>query len=212
MRSLRGSGLVLIPICLIAFSCASSRKKTEPELSHLIGKKVALIEVDGEATPRQVVEVALINQLVKRGTFEIVPKQEVTAARVAPDIDLRDGRAIAKRAGADFALVAQVVRFDLKTRDGYDSEVVEDSEMAAERGENERKTERVYKARSQTGDVAVRLEFTDVQNGEKRSALAEATDTETGNAKSEAIHLSPGLRFLEKIANTAFQRFFEKYQ
>lgn len=193
--------------------CSGKKAKTTPELSRLVGKKVALIGVEGEATSRSVVEVALINQLVRTGTFEIVSKQEVDAARNAPDVDPTDWKTVSRRAGADYALQAKVLAFSAETKKGYSEEAIEDSQLEEETGNG--KTTRMIKVERMDGHVSVELQFTDVSekgSGETRSGIAERSDSVTAEGKTGAVHLPPKLRFLEKIANEAFHQFFEKYR
>jgi hypothetical protein len=203
--------------CLLAtagcFAAAcSSAPKRAPELGKLAGRKVALVEVEGEPTARRVVEVALVNQLLRRGTFELLSRQDVENARTEAGQDPTDWRGIARRAGADWALRAEVVRFSAEEHQGYSSQQVEDGQLAAERGEADRRTERVFKVRSLEGDVGIGLTFAELKTGELRQAVAEARDRavsdETG---AGAPRLPPRLRFLERLTEEAFRRFFDQY-
>jgi hypothetical protein len=208
-RSLSGL-FVLGAIALSLQACSSAKKKTTPVLSDMNGKKVALISVDGEETPKKIVEVALVNQLVQRGTFILVPKPDVEAARAAPEQDPTDWKGIAKRAGADFALQAKVLKFDAPVREGYSSEEVVDSQLAEEMG-TDGKTQQVFKTKSMEGDVQVELQFTRLEDGDTRSGVAEAREKVEANAKSSSIRMPPPLRFLEKLSNKAFREFFDRY-
>ena len=199
-----------IAVTLLAFGCSHAKTKN-PQLSKLEGKKVALVDVEGETTARQVVEVALVNQLVQRGTFLLVSKQDVQAARDLPGMSPVDDLGIAKKAGADFALAAKVLEFDGTTRSGVSSETVNDSQLAEERGTHEAMTERLYPVKSLTGKVRVELTFTNVATGEIRSGIAEKQDTLVNEGKTEAVHLPPKLGYLENLSNEAFRDFFERY-
>ena len=199
----------------LAAGCSTAKKKTAPELARLEGRKVALVDIDGEETARRVVEVALINQLANRGTFILVSKQDVEAARAAPDQSPTDWKGLARRSGAEFALRAKVLEFSAETREGYSSEMVEDSQLAQEQGESARKSERIFKAKAIDGKVRVQLEFTELSPKDAsdavRVAVAEKTDRVSGDEKDGAIHLPPKLRFLENLTNEAFREFFERY-
>jgi hypothetical protein len=203
-------------LAVSAVGCAHARKKT-PELSDMLGKKVALVSVDAEDTQRKVTEVALINQLIKNGSFDLVSKQDVEEARKNVNQDPTDWVGIARRAGADYALRAKMLEFDATERQGYSSEQVDDSQMKQDMGQfmkDDEKTERLYKVKSLVGKVRVQLDFskTDPQDPDLRSAVAEASDSVTVEGKSEAAHLPPKLRFLEKLENEAFAKFFEQYK
>lgn len=193
--------------------CSHARKKTV-ELSEMQGKKVALISIDGEETARKVTEVALINQLVQHGSFDLVSKQDVEKARVAPDQDPMDWIGIARRSGADYALKAKVLQFDATENKGYSSEKVEDSQMAQDMGEDHRMTDQIYKVKSLVGHVQIQLDFakTDPKDPDLRTGVAEAEDTVTAGTRTEAPHLPPSLRFLEQIEGKAFAKFFEQYK
>jgi hypothetical protein len=146
---------------------------------------------------------------VKRGTFILVSKEDVDAARTAPSQDPTDYKGIALRSGADYALEAKVEEFSAKTTSGYSAVDENDSQLEAETGSG--KSQRLYKVRQMVGRVAVKLTFVDTHTGEVRSAVAEADGTATAENKEQAEYLPPKLRFLEGISNDAFQKFFEKY-
>ncbi len=205
-----------LSLLLVFSGCSSAPKKSTPELAQLEGKKVALLEIQGEATSRSVVEVALINQLVRRGTFILISKPDLEKARQDPALDPTDWRAIANAVGADYALKARVLEFDTTEREGYSAVEEEDSQLAEERGSNEAKTKRLYKVKSLEGRVKVQLEFTDLHamkgDPDTRVAIAEKEDRVVAEAKTRGIRLPPRLRFLEKLSNEAFERFFEVYR
>jgi len=219
--SLRPSWKRRISLAALAFflaagtaGCSSSPKRTTPELSKLEGKKIALVDLEGEPTARKIVEVALVNQLVQRGTFFLVPKEEVEAARAEASHDPTDWKGLARRVNADFALRAKVLTFEAKTREGYSSEEVEDSQLEAERGEKDNKLVRLYKVKAMTGNVRVQLEFSGVGKDidpDPRTGVAEESHEVTAEARTGAAHLPPKLRFLENLANDAFRKFFDQY-
>jgi hypothetical protein len=208
MRSLHRASISLLVSFFIFGACSHAPKKT-PELAKLEGKKVALVEVTGEATAKRVAEVALINQLTSRGTFILISKEDVEAARTAYQQDPSDWRGVARRAGADYALIAHVLEFRAETRTGYSHETVEDSLMEKETGEA--KTDNLYKVKSLHGSVKIELQFADLKTGDVRRGVTEKADTATADERNGGIHLPPRLRFLEGLCNEAFKDFFDKY-
>lgn len=197
-------------------ACSGKKTKADPELSALFGKKVALVDIQGETTARTIVEVALVNQLMRTGDFILIAKNEVAAARKHVDQDPMDLNGIAKRAGADVALRAVVDQFDAVEREGYSAFEEEDSQLAEERGDDG-KSLKYYKVRSLEGTVRVTLEFTNlsaspITDADTRSGLAEYSDKVVADNRKSAPHLPPRLRYLETIANEAFKRFFDKYR
>lgn len=205
--------LVALGAALASGGCSHAAKH-RVELSELQGKKVALVSIDGEETAKKVTEVALVNQLVQHGSFDLVAKEDVEKARIAPDQDPMDWIGIARRAGADYALKAKVLTFDATERQGYSSEKVEDSQMAQDMGEDHRMTEQIFKVKSLTGTVKVQLDFakTDPKDPELKSGVAEAEDVASSGTRTEAPHLPPSLRFLEQVEGKAFAKFFEEYK
>lgn len=209
-----GAALVLLATLTLLSSCKTARKTT-PELSRLEGKRVALVEVEGEETSRKITEVALVNQLIKNGSFILISKQEIELARKAPEQDPLDWKGISRRAGADYALKTKVLKFDADVHEGYSEEIVDDSQMAEERGEEGRRVKRLYKVKAMRGAVQFQMDFTGVSEGlsqESRSGIAEASEEVKVEWNRAATHLPPKLRFLETLSNRAFEDFFKKYQ
>jgi hypothetical protein len=209
-----GATLVFLLIVTILGGCKTARKTT-PELSRLEGKRVALVEVEGEETSRKIAEVALVNQLIKNGSFILISKQEIELARKAPEQDPMDWKGISRRAGADYALKTKVLKFDADVHEGYSEEIVDDSQMAEERGEEGRRVKRLYKVKAMKGAVQFQMDFTGVSEGslqESRSGIAEASEEVKVEWNRAATHLPPKLRFLETLSNRAFEDFFKKYQ
>jgi hypothetical protein len=204
---------------LAASACASKPTRTTPKLSELEGKKVALVEVESEPTQRQMIEVALVNQLVRDGSFELISKQAIDQARSAPDLSPTDWQGIAKRAGADLALRARVIEFTAQDHEGFTRVEKEDSLLAAEQGESARKSKQLVRAKSIEGRVQIELSFTELANSshdnsqsKTRQAVAEATETVTSDQSQGPIQLPGKMRFLEKLTNRAFAEFFDRYR
>ncbi len=203
--------LVAASACLT--SCSTAKKKTTPELSKLEGKKVALISIDGEETAKKVIEVSLVNQLLKTGYFELIEKEVILKAKTRPEVNPLDVRQIAKTSGADYALEAKVLDFTGEDSEGFNKVTVNDSQMAKERGEKERMVERLVKVKKREARVAIELTFTEVAGDQdKRVGVAGASESVTDSEEKEAIHLPPKLRLLESVAEKAFAKFFEEYK
>jgi hypothetical protein len=202
--------LVLVIAAGLALSACSTAKRKTPELADFEGKRVALVDIDGEPSERSVVEVALVNQLAKHGSFILVNKREIEAAKTAHDSDTTKWLQIAKKADAEVALKAKVLQFDGDTHEGYSKEQINDSQLEAERGDGH--DERVFKVKALRGKVRVELTFHRLDNQDERVGVAEAEGEVIEEARVKAARLPPKMRFLEQLANQAFARFFEMYQ
>ena len=205
--------LPALALATLAGSCSSAKKKTTPELSRLEGKKVALVDVEAEPTARTIVEVALVNQLIQRGSFQLLSKQDVDTAKAAPGVDTSDWKAVAKKAGADVALRAKVREFDAQTHEGYDKEMAEDSQMIEERGEEGRRTEKLIKVHSIRAKVRVELQFLTLDDNDLRTGVADAeTEEVRKDSRQGAARLPPKMSVLQKLTEGAFKKFFERYE
>jgi TolB-like protein len=191
-------------------ACSHSAPKTTPELSQMLGKKVAFVEIVGEKTAQQATEVALINQLTRNGTFIIVSKEDVEAARIQFQQDPSDWKGIAKRAGADYALKARVLDFTSQVNVGYSHQTVDDSQMEAETGEA--KSDELYKVKRLVGHVKVELQFANLADGTVKVGTAEKDGQVEGDERKAAVHLPPRLSFLISLLEQTFQDFFKEYQ
>lgn len=156
---------------------------------------MALVGIEGEPTAARTVEVALVNELVKSGAFELVNKREARAD---------------DHGGAEYLLRIQVLEFSATEQTGYDEVEVEDSQLKEETGDG--KTKRILKAKSMKGTVRCRFDFTTVATNEVRTATTESSETLVANEEKAAIHLPPKLRFLEGLAQKTLHRFFEEYR
>lgn len=203
---------LIIFVFLFKSGCSHEKPKTTPELSKLEGKKVALVEIEGEHTAQTIVEVALVNQLLETGTFTLISKKEVEAARTTFDQNPTDLLGIARKSGADYALQVKVLEMAADTREGYSAQEIEDTQLRAERGDEANKATRLYKVKALSGKVRVELSFTALADNDVRKAVAEEEQEMTVDSSQGAIHLPPKIRFLEKLANSAFKKFFENYR
>ena len=206
--------LALGLITIVSSGCSTGRVGTDPEISKLQGKKVALVELDGEPNARAIVEVALVNQLVKRGSFILISEKDVMKSRAAPDQDPTDWKAIAKNAGAEYALRGNILEFSAEQSESYSAVEEPDSQLEAETGKQ--KAERIVKIKTLEGAVRVQLEFADLERNPDQSPLvqtgvAEHNEKITTDPVKKGPELPPRLRFLENLTNEAFRKFFERY-
>jgi len=198
---------------ILGTAACSSAPKNRPVLSEMEGKKVALVSIEGSETQKRIIEVALVNQLVRNGSFLLIPREEVDRARTHPAQDPRDIQGIARRSKADYALTAKVAEFLAEEREGYSEEKVEyDSLLAQERGESRASTTRLFKVKSLEGKVKIQLRFIDLDAHQVREGDALAQQTLRSSGKRGAPKLPPKLRFLEKLTQQAFAEFFKNYR
>ncbi len=199
-------------------ACSSGSKRTTPKLSEMTGKKVALVEIDAEPSTRLSVEVSLVNELIARGTFELIAKGDLEKAKQDPALNPLDAVALGKRVGADYVLKTRVRSFTADETSGYVKIKVEDSQLAAEQGEKARWTEKPVKAKSLVGTVHLELEFTDLARFEKnptdavKTGPAVATQRIDATEEKGAIALPPKMKFLDQLTRKAVRSFFEEFQ
>lgn len=205
-------GLAAVAVLLtFATACSSSKKRaSEPELSRYKGKKIALVELKAEKTARTIVEVALANQIAKRGTFVLLPKQDYDEARARIGVNTIDPNEVARAMGADYSLRIRLDQFEAKETKGFSKEEVDDSQLAAERGSG--KASQVYPVKALEGKVRASLTFTDLTSGDVRAGDAVGMDRVEADAKTEAIHLPPKMKFLSDLTEKAFEEFFDRLE
>ena len=211
-----------IVLLLVSITACSGKKKRPSEeglsdqevaannldFDQIKGRKIALLSISGEQTGRKIVEVALVNQIKKRGTFSMVSKQSIEKSKERVEQDPMDDAGIAKGAGADLGLRVEILKFDAQEHTGYSKEEIEDDELKAERGDG--KATRYFRAKSVEYDIQYRLDFTDVTNNTKRIALLQKQDRELAEEQKGSMRFSPRLRHMEKLTNEMFDEFFTK--
>ena len=205
-------GLLLLLVGL----CACSGAKRRPDVLELAeGRKIALLDVDGEggASARSVVEVGLINALSEGGQFELVSKQDVQAAKDLPTIDPTNLKSITLASGADFGMVIHVRKFFAEETTGITKERVFDSQLAQERGKDEGETDRLIHVKRLNGDLTLGFELVDAQTGDRTGPdtspknIISAHDEVTADTHEGAAHLPPRLRFMERLAQRTIRAF-----
>jgi hypothetical protein len=180
-----------------------------PAPSEIVGKKVALLEIEGEESAKKIIEVALINQLVQKGAFVLIAKSEIEQARHQPNQNPLDWLGLAKRVGADIALKIHVQDFQANTHESYSTRDVYDSQIAAEQG-TDGKTQQVFKVKSMDAHVRFALTFTPVLGDSPKTYIADKQEHLEASAQDTSIHLPPTLRLLEKLSNDALTNVFNE--
>jgi len=205
---------VLQALILTAVACSSASKNPEDDTQgkeaeevFLPGadQKVALVEITGPDTSKKIVEVVLVNFLMKTGAFTLLNKKEVDKARAHHAQDPMDLNGIAKRAGADESLKIAVDIFKAEIVEGYSSEKINDPQLIEERGEEAKNEERLFKVKRLDGHVKLMLNFTNLMTLKTRTKVLEATDSKTSDEQKGAAHLPPKLRFLEELTEKALK-------
>ena len=190
-------------------ACTSPKKKTELSLKDIEGKKVALTAIDAQPTTRTIIEVSLVNELLKHGSFILIPKQEIELIKNKPLQDPLDELGVAQKAGADFALQIRVLDFSAETREGYSREEIFDSQIAEEQG-TDGKTQHLFKVKELTGRVELEWKWTQLATDLSLKTKTEAQDHIKAEAKTSAIHLPLRMQFLTQITQKAIRQFFNQ--
>ncbi len=154
------------------------------------------------------VEVAIVNELIKRGDFELISKKEFERARSEVEASPLAIAETAKRLGAHLLLKAEVRESTVDAEQGYDRVETEDSALRDETGNG--KTDRLIKVKRLTGRVTIYFEFQDLATSETRSALETESEELRETEERGAIRLPPKLRFLERVVQKTVTRFFEQ--
>ncbi len=212
--------VLLLFSLLLSSGCKSAPKATDghpkAEFKSFEGKKIAFVEVDtvrGGETARKVVEVSLVNELLKRGTFELVSKEEIAAARAEPEQDPTDLIGIAKRTGAQASLRIKVLEFLSEEKQGYSEQEIEDSYLEKERGKSDKKNTRLYKVKALDSKVQYQIELRDLTqepNPIFTDTIEKKSRIEADESKGRAARLPPRLRVLESLSQAAFVDFFDR--
>jgi len=203
----------LITLSLISLFAGCSGKKNADEITverHIpetvVGKKVALMEIEGESFQRSSIEVALVNQLKKNGTFILLNKRDIEEVRSRAEFKADDWKKIAKSAGADFALRVRVLKFETEIREGYSKDKIEDPLLAKETGKDEQ--ERLYKVKSIEGEVRFEIQWHDLNTDKAEYGVTESRKVVSNDNRNGAIRLPARLIYLEMLSNEAFAKYF----
>lgn len=173
----------------------------------LRGKIIALAEVRGSKEARDLVEVALVNDIIEKGSLYVVDRATAAEALVTYPAE-NDRQRLGKKVGADYVLTLAIEEFKVTDRQGLDAVEEADSVMTEEWHEKKPVAAKSYKkVRSSEGIVRLRFDFLDVGTGERADeGVGEARET----FNSRERDLPRKMQLLESLASRAVADFFAK--
>lgn len=190
---------------ILAAGCAGKKPITLLTQENLQDKRVAVAEIDGPKEARKHVEVALANEIIEHGRFQIIDRTTVNDAKVTYP-DRSDWKRLGEKVGADYVLGVKILDFSIKEREGYDSVEEEDSLLTEEAKSDEPIVGKRYvKVKGDAGSVRLKMSFYDVAQGKMlQEGVGQASDnlnTRDGNIRK--------MDFLESLTAQAVQNFFD---
>ncbi len=173
----------------------------------LRGKIIALAEVRGSKEARDLVEVALVNDIIEKGSLYVVDRATVAEALTAYPAE-NDRQRLGKKVGADYVLTLAIEEFKVVDRQGLDAVEEEDSVLTEEWREKKPVIAKSYKkVRGVEGIVRLRFDFLEVGTGENAySGAGEARET----FNSRERDLPRKMQLLESLTSQAVSDFFAK--
>ncbi len=200
--------LKLALITLVVCSAGCAKKKAETlNLRMLESKKVAVAEITGDEKSAKMVEIALVNEIIEQGRFQIVDRTTVKEALVTYPAE-NDRVRLGKKVGADYVLSVAIQEFKVTDRSGLDQVEEEDSQMTEEwKSSDPIKTKSYVKVKGREGIVRLMFKFLDVEKDEV-IFKGIGSGRETVNSREQTI---PGqLKLLEGLSNRAVRDFFDR--
>lgn len=201
-------GVVLFSVSQIFLQgCAHKKTVERVTLRNLQSKRVALAEVKGSKESIKHAEVAILNEILDRGRFQIVDRATVQEALVSYPTE-QDWSGLGRKTGADYVLSINVKNFDIKERKGYDAVTEEDSVLTEESGSSKPVVgTRYVKVKSYEGLVKLACKLYDVAAGQM-TYEGEGLATETKNSRD--ADFPRRMQLLESLSGKAINDFFEK--
>lgn len=194
----------LVVVCFVFGSCSHAKKGLNQK--QLRSRVVALAEINGAKEARLQTEIAIVNDIIEKGRFQILDRATVQSALVQHPTSA-DWQALGKELGADLILSVDILEFQLDSRNGYDAIEEEDSLLSAEhRSSRDQKWKHYYKVKSQTGLVKVRVRFFDVSSG-SFSLSQENEASRTYNSRDG--DMPRAMKILEELTQQAVTTAFD---
>lgn len=212
----------LLVMAAISVSACSKKKTDTLTRRSLEGKRVAVATIEGgDSTTKKIIEVALVNEIVDKGRFEIVNREDVQKA-LENYPAASDRVRLGKYLHADYVLDIMAEEFKVTDRSGLDEVIEADPVMKEEwHSKDDVVAKKYVKVKSEEGRVKLKFTFVDVASGtgdagsgaKALSAMGSATDTRTARLtgdKKTGGELPGKLALLEELSGKAVQNFFEK--
>jgi curli biogenesis system outer membrane secretion channel CsgG len=195
-----------VAFALTTSSCSHSKKAPQITLSELKNKKVALAEVRGAKEARTQVEVAIVNEIIEQGRFQIIDRATVANALVEHPTE-GDWQRLGQALGADIIFSVDVVEFKTDQRTGYDAIEEEDSLLSEEHRESRKKKWRkLYKVRQREGYVKLNMRFFDVAQGR---VISEGPAEASASHNSRDGDTPRAMKLLETLTSKAVRSYFD---
>ncbi len=198
--------VALVLLSLLLTSCSHKKTKKALTQDELRNKVVALVDVNGAKEAKLQTEVAIVNEIISKGRFQIVDRATVQSALVEHPTEA-DWQALGRQVHADLLLKIDILEFKVDSRQGYDGVEEEDSLLSSEHRESRStKWKHLYKVKAQQGFVKVRARFFDVKDATfvvDRESEAERT------YNSREGELPRNMKILEDLTQHAVATLFD---
>lgn len=187
--------------------CAHKKDVKALTLDELQSKRVALAEIEGAAESKNMVEVAIINEILEKGRFEVVDRKTVKDALATYPTE-RDWKRLGEKLGADYIMSIRISEFKVDEHQGYDAVEEVDSVLTEESGESKPVVGKRYvKVKSYSGHVKLdTILFNVAQDAIVYRGVGEAASTVGSGDKS----MPRKMQLLEQLAQRAISDFFNK--
>jgi len=200
--------------------CGHKKDVRSVTLNELQSKRVAMVEIDAPPESKQHVEVAIINEILDEGRFQITDRTTVLDA-LSTYPDEADWQRLGKKIGADYVLQVKLNDFRIADRQGLDRVQEEDSLLTQESGESKPVVvTRYVKVKALDGVVSLHAKFFDVAANEityqGRGEASERVNSRdyaqtVAEASTSKKKLMPGkMKLLERLTSMAIRDFFER--
>lgn len=204
------SKTLMLPLTVVLFlvsqGCGHKKDLKPFQTQQLQSKQIALAEIRGAAGAKKQVEVALVNEIIEEGRFQIVDRATVQEALTAYPHE-SDWQRLGQKVGADYVMSLEIAEYGVRERQGHDKVEEDDSQLAADYGTTKpMKATRYVKVKSFEGFVKVNGLFFDVA---ENAIVYKGAGTASRVQSSRGAAPLGKLRLLEDLSAKAIRNFFE---